>query len=375
MPKSLTLEVTTSDGHTEVHANLTQFPLSFGRDDSSGIQINDSQCSRIHAAIMQSGDGYWLIDEQSTNGTYREDGEKINRIKISSGSRVRIGKCWIKFVVKEVESDQTEIAQPGVRVSGNSLPKPQIINTPSPPPARGNPIAPPPTPPSSAPPLGAVPKKTGLEPRIDQWIEKLGESRVAFGSGLAWIAFASGVFAASFADMVSYFIMGWLVCLASAAGSAMITYVFAHLTKKVVPYKTYFLTYISYYAFACFTYELKENSTSLWPESNLISTVVGAASEIVLILFFIINLRWIWKVSARNLIGLATLGAVAVLLATSGSLLNSQPRWKRTTSSPSFSVKAKEVPAHFYVSSDQLTNELTQSLDHLEKRAPAADTE
>ena len=155
----------------------------------------------------------------------------------------------------------------------------------------------------------------------------------------------------------------------------MITYVFAHLTKKVVPYKTYFLTYISYYAFACFTYELKENSTSLWPESNLISTVVGAASEIVLILFFIINLRWIWKVSARNLIGLATLGAVAVLLATSGSLLNSQPRWKRTTSSPSFSVKAKEVPAHFYVSSDQLTNELTQSLDHLEKRAPAADTE
>ncbi|MEH1844766.1 MAG: FHA domain-containing protein [Nostoc sp.] len=73
---------------------------TIGRHGSSGICIPDSHISRRHAAIQHIDDqGFYLIDFNSTNGSF-VNGELAERpIKLKDGDRIRLGNITFDFFV------------------------------------------------------------------------------------------------------------------------------------------------------------------------------------------------------------------------------------------------------------------------------------
>ncbi len=67
--------------------------LTIGRSENCSVKF-DPQTERIaskqHAFIEAKADGFYLTDNQSTNGTYL-NGQKISRAKINSGARIQFG--------------------------------------------------------------------------------------------------------------------------------------------------------------------------------------------------------------------------------------------------------------------------------------------
>ncbi|WP_392535496.1 FHA domain-containing protein [Nostoc sp. C117] len=73
---------------------------TIGRNRSSGICIADSHMSRRHAAIQYiERQGFYLIDFNSTNGSF-VNGERTNQpIKLKDGDRIRLGSMTFDFFV------------------------------------------------------------------------------------------------------------------------------------------------------------------------------------------------------------------------------------------------------------------------------------
>ncbi|MBD2105312.1 FHA domain-containing protein [Leptolyngbya sp. FACHB-261] len=81
--------------------NLARVPLTFGRDGSNRIQIQDLQCSRYHACISlssQESRQYHLIDLGSSNGTF-VDGQRLKPhepVDLRRGEVIRMGQQeWV----------------------------------------------------------------------------------------------------------------------------------------------------------------------------------------------------------------------------------------------------------------------------------------
>lgn len=66
-----------------------------GRDPHADLQINSPIVSRRHARLIQSGDGYFLEDLDSSNGTFL-NGKRINeRVVLNPGDRIKLGQVII----------------------------------------------------------------------------------------------------------------------------------------------------------------------------------------------------------------------------------------------------------------------------------------
>ncbi len=75
------------------------FLIGSQRDEADGIILDDT-VSRIHARITREGDGYYLEDMNSTNGTYR-NGEALNykeKVKLEKNDRISFAKQQYRFV-------------------------------------------------------------------------------------------------------------------------------------------------------------------------------------------------------------------------------------------------------------------------------------
>ena len=56
--------------------------ITIGRTSDNGIPLNDSNVSRYHARIEQREDGYWLVEQNSSNGT-TVNGTEVDLVKMS----------------------------------------------------------------------------------------------------------------------------------------------------------------------------------------------------------------------------------------------------------------------------------------------------
>lgn len=71
--------------------------ITIGRDPKSRVQLPDASVSLRHAVIRPSSNGYVIIDESSTNGTYLNalrlvpGGAKL----LADGDRIQIGRAWL----------------------------------------------------------------------------------------------------------------------------------------------------------------------------------------------------------------------------------------------------------------------------------------
>lgn len=71
---------------------------TIGRDRSSGICILDQYLSRRHAAIQYvEHQGFYLIDFNSTNGSFVNGEQTHQSIKLKDGDRIRLGSMTFDF--------------------------------------------------------------------------------------------------------------------------------------------------------------------------------------------------------------------------------------------------------------------------------------
>jgi pSer/pThr/pTyr-binding forkhead associated (FHA) protein len=64
--------------------------LALGRSDGCDISLPDPQTSRQHARLEWRSDGLYLIDTNSTNGTY-VNRSRVAQHRLRGGEQVRIG--------------------------------------------------------------------------------------------------------------------------------------------------------------------------------------------------------------------------------------------------------------------------------------------
>ena len=89
-------------------------PLTIGREDDNGIQLNDERVSRFHTKIQEDGGRIILTDLESTNGT-RVNGHPVQMRVLQAGDHVCIGRCLLLFgspeeiahLAKLLKEDQT----------------------------------------------------------------------------------------------------------------------------------------------------------------------------------------------------------------------------------------------------------------------------
>ena len=91
---------------------ITRLRTTIGRSARSDICIPDAFASRLHAEVRQEGEGFWLQDLGSANGTRYNGIAVSNPVPILSGGEIQIGETTIVFQdeKKEVQKNATLIA-------------------------------------------------------------------------------------------------------------------------------------------------------------------------------------------------------------------------------------------------------------------------
>lgn len=74
--------------------------LHIGRDLSNGIVLPDEQVSRVHATLSEVQGNLLLRDENSTNGTFVNQGQVKGLVQLRIGDSITIGKST--FVVENI---------------------------------------------------------------------------------------------------------------------------------------------------------------------------------------------------------------------------------------------------------------------------------
>jgi two-component system cell cycle response regulator len=83
-------------------------PLTFGRDKDCDVHLDDPSVSRRHACIQPGPDGHYVVDLQSTNGTYLND-RPAHNVRIQDGNYLRIGNHIFRYLAGgNVEADYHE---------------------------------------------------------------------------------------------------------------------------------------------------------------------------------------------------------------------------------------------------------------------------
>src|SRR6476661_1700026 len=92
------------------HALANQ-PLIVGRGEDCDIRVLDTSVSRRHVRIEKIGDDFYVLDMQSTNGTYVNDKQSLpgDPIPMRDGDYVRVGNCIFRYLASgNVEADYHE---------------------------------------------------------------------------------------------------------------------------------------------------------------------------------------------------------------------------------------------------------------------------
>ncbi len=71
--------------------------MTIGRGDENGFVVRDSRASRRHARVIVDGDGCWIEDAGSSNGTY-VDGARVHRAHLQRGQVLTFGDTSLHVV-------------------------------------------------------------------------------------------------------------------------------------------------------------------------------------------------------------------------------------------------------------------------------------
>jgi signal transduction histidine kinase len=79
----------------------SRYPLeepvhSIGRTQSNSIRLHDTEVSRTHAEFVRRGEGYWIRDLGSSNGTF-VNGRPVREQELHSGDQVQVGRSTLLY--------------------------------------------------------------------------------------------------------------------------------------------------------------------------------------------------------------------------------------------------------------------------------------
>jgi pSer/pThr/pTyr-binding forkhead associated (FHA) protein len=72
---------------------LGERALTLGRGEDCDIRLQDHSVSRRHAKIEPTPEGFFVFDQQSTNGTFVNDKQLDTSWLLQDGDYLRIGNC------------------------------------------------------------------------------------------------------------------------------------------------------------------------------------------------------------------------------------------------------------------------------------------
>src|SRR5262245_438625 len=104
------ISVQTADGSKERSA-LAKARISIGRSRESDILLPDQWLSRHHAEIQQRGDGYYLLDLKSKNGTLLNGEPLAQERRLRHGDVITLGEHVLTYSA-EVGADEEEDHEP-----------------------------------------------------------------------------------------------------------------------------------------------------------------------------------------------------------------------------------------------------------------------
>ncbi len=77
---------------------LTDEPVTIGRDPDSTIALKHDSVSRYHARIEAYDGGHRVVDNASTNGTYRNQHQVAGTAQLATGDYVQVGDAIFKYL-------------------------------------------------------------------------------------------------------------------------------------------------------------------------------------------------------------------------------------------------------------------------------------
>jgi len=92
------------DAESDGRAVDGDWVLSIGRREENDVCLrSDTFVSRDHAQLRLSEGRWWLIDNDSKNGTFLENDEDdspvIGQVPLQPGQLFRIGRTWLRLQV------------------------------------------------------------------------------------------------------------------------------------------------------------------------------------------------------------------------------------------------------------------------------------
>ena len=105
----------TSEGSQEIRFDGEK--LTFGRGSDADYRFEDDGLSRLHSTIYRDGERVWIVDENSTNGTF-VNGEKVGAsgTPLQNGDTVKIGH----FTNLKIRFSESEIASKAVTANSQT---------------------------------------------------------------------------------------------------------------------------------------------------------------------------------------------------------------------------------------------------------------
>ena len=113
---SITLRVLDGVDRGRVYQDL-ELPLTIGREEGNGIQLNDERISRFHVKLQQDHEQIVLTDLESTNGT-KVNGEEVQIRILRFGDLVSVGRSVLLFGSREQIASRLQNIRTGDSVDG-----------------------------------------------------------------------------------------------------------------------------------------------------------------------------------------------------------------------------------------------------------------
>jgi hypothetical protein len=134
-----------------------------GRDASAQVVVKDRSVSRKHALIERRGDAWFVIDQNSSNGTYLDD-KRVTEAPLVNGQKLRLGTVSLEVEIEAPESGATVLMNVGAPRETSTLLMPPPTSRrakPAPPPM---PAPPPPVAQASSMDRAAAAERLGIAP-------------------------------------------------------------------------------------------------------------------------------------------------------------------------------------------------------------------
>jgi hypothetical protein len=87
--------------------------MVMGRLPACEISLNDANASRQHAELVKREDGWWIIDLDSTNGTF-VNGSLVKERRLGPGDRIQIGSSKLEFATEQAPPAPPKAPPPAV---------------------------------------------------------------------------------------------------------------------------------------------------------------------------------------------------------------------------------------------------------------------